>query len=73
MKKNSAGTALIMLALLACASTRLFAGTNGLQAAGRAALAADISLSAFVKKVIAETGENIVLRRFSRFALGEEV
>lgn len=25
-----------------------------------------------VKKVIAETGENIVLRRFSRFALGEE-
>ena len=24
-----------------------------------------------VKKVIAETGENIVLRRFSRFALGE--
>jgi elongation factor Ts len=26
-----------------------------------------------VKKVIAETGENIVLRRFSRFALGEEV
>jgi len=26
-----------------------------------------------VKKVIAETGENIVLRRFSRFALGEEI
>ena len=25
-----------------------------------------------VKKAIAETGENIVLRRFSRFALGEE-
>ena len=25
-----------------------------------------------VKKVIAETGENVVLRRFSRFALGEE-
>lgn len=25
-----------------------------------------------VKKVIAETGENIVLRRFSRFALGEQ-
>jgi len=25
-----------------------------------------------VKKVIAQTGENIVLRRFSRFALGEE-
>jgi len=25
-----------------------------------------------VKKVIAETGENIVLRRFSRFALGDE-
>jgi elongation factor Ts len=25
-----------------------------------------------VKKVIAETGENIVLRRFSRFALGED-
>ena len=25
-----------------------------------------------VKKVIADTGENIVLRRFSRFALGEE-
>ena len=25
-----------------------------------------------VKKVIAETGENIVLRRFSRFSLGEE-
>jgi elongation factor Ts len=24
-----------------------------------------------VKKVIAETGENIILRRFSRFALGE--
>jgi elongation factor Ts len=24
-----------------------------------------------VKKVIAETGENIVLRRFSRFAVGE--
>ena len=25
-----------------------------------------------VKKAIAETGENIILRRFSRFALGEE-
>ncbi len=24
-----------------------------------------------VRKVIADTGENIVLRRFSRFALGE--
>lgn len=31
-----------------------------------------ISVGDLVKKVIADTGENIVLRRFSRFALGEE-
>jgi elongation factor Ts len=31
-----------------------------------------IIMGDLVKKVIAETGENIVLRRFSRFALGEE-
>ncbi len=30
-----------------------------------------IVVSDLVKKVIAETGENVVLRRFSRFALGE--
>jgi elongation factor Ts len=30
-----------------------------------------VIVSDLVKKVIAETGENIVLRRFSRFALGE--
>ncbi|HLX58248.1 MAG TPA: hypothetical protein VKR83_14610 [Ktedonobacteraceae bacterium] len=30
-----------------------------------------VIISDLVKKVIAETGENIVLRRFSRFALGE--
>ena len=28
-------------------------------------------LTAIVKKVIADTGENIIVRRFSRFALGE--
>jgi len=50
MKKNLAGTALIMLALLACASTRLFAGTNGLQAAGRAALAAEHIAFRFCEK-----------------------
>ena len=30
------------------------------------------TVSELVRKVIAETGENIVVRRFSRFALGEE-
>ncbi len=30
------------------------------------------TVSDLVRKVIAETGENIVVRRFSRFALGEE-
>jgi elongation factor Ts len=30
-----------------------------------------VTISELVRKVIAETGENIVLRRFSRFALGE--
>jgi elongation factor Ts len=30
-----------------------------------------VQVSDLVKKVIAETGENVVLRRFSRFALGE--
>lgn len=30
-----------------------------------------VSVSELVRKVIAETGENIVVRRFSRFALGE--
>ncbi len=30
-----------------------------------------VSVEELVRKVIAETGENIVLRRFSRFALGE--
>src|SRR5579875_255802 len=31
-----------------------------------------VTVSELVRKVIAETGENIVVRRFSRFALGEE-
>ena len=31
-----------------------------------------VTISDLVRKVIAETGENIVVRRFSRFALGEE-
>lgn len=31
-----------------------------------------VTVSDLVRKVIAETGENIVVRRFSRFALGEE-
>jgi len=30
-----------------------------------------VTIEELVRKVIAETGENIVLRRFSRFALGE--
>lgn len=30
-----------------------------------------VSVEELVRKVIAETGENVVLRRFSRFALGE--
>jgi elongation factor Ts len=30
-----------------------------------------VTVSELVRKVIAETGENIVVRRFSRFALGE--
>jgi elongation factor Ts len=31
-----------------------------------------VTINDLVRKVIAETGENIVVRRFSRFALGEE-
>ncbi len=31
-----------------------------------------VTVSELVRKVIAETGENIVVRRFSRFALGED-
>ncbi len=31
-----------------------------------------VAIGELVRKVIAETGENIVVRRFSRFALGEE-
>ena len=31
-----------------------------------------VLVSELVRKVIAETGENIVLRRFSRFALAED-
>ncbi len=31
-----------------------------------------VTVGELVRKVIAETGENIVVRRFSRFALGEE-
>ena len=30
-----------------------------------------LTISDLVRKVIAETGENIVVRRFSRFVLGE--
>jgi elongation factor Ts len=30
-----------------------------------------LAIGDLVRKAIAETGENIVLRRFSRFALGE--
>jgi elongation factor Ts len=30
-----------------------------------------LTVSELVRKVIAETGENIVVRRFSRFSLGE--
>ena len=30
-----------------------------------------VTVSDLVRKVIADTGENIVLRRFSRFELGE--
>ena len=60
-----------MLALLACASTRLFAGTNGLQAAGRAALAENTPLSAFVKKVIAAAPDEFALLKGSEDELGK--
>lgn len=33
----------------------------------------DISVGTLVKNMIAKTGENIILRRFARFQLGEEV
>ncbi|MDX9822372.1 MAG: elongation factor Ts, partial [Syntrophales bacterium] len=33
----------------------------------------DITVGALVKELIAKTGENIVIRRFARFQLGEEL